>query len=704
MKMKNRKISLPYIIFGLIFGWIIVLTIGWSAFSQNLDIDGMALRIEVKKDIRVTSLATIKKNNENGGTILEEDYDYNKLLANVTLPNENSKVNFIVEVTNFGNVEMGILKIDNLPDNLEIVLTDYTLEEKIDPLGTKREFMVTIKYKNGGYDASNTAYGLNLIFDFRGYHKIFYDGIENHGYLTEIMDGKTYTMALEKPYPIGAKPFYDSLPVEYYFDNDTLVVENVMADMTIRTNYIQTIEDLVTLSNYVSDGNSYKGTTFTLDKNLNFEDPNSYRNSSRTDFGNINGTDGIESLIKELTNPSGTGFKPIGNYTYYFKGNFDGGNHTLENLYIHVFTNNNQPERTVGSLFGFITDGEIRNLTIKGDLTTDQKANIGGVASYASNVSINNVHNYANVTSYGDGYSVGGIIGSVGNDNIGLLGDNIRITNCSNHGTIQGGNHGGGLVGAIAGESHLFVNDSYNAGIVRNSIITDAGILALNNGNCYMNNSYNMGPISTNGVGTSDSGAISLGGLIAANYETAFIINSYNTGSISYTGTKAASGSIAGLIGLVQGGGHILNSYNIGTISDSTSHTYVGGLANTVTWNNPVHKQIYNAYNAGTLSGGRYRYQIGYQYNGTLKDAFYKSGGGSASNVSGATEISDANMRLDPSNANSLAYKLNKGMADINLSEIQSDLINHGYNSNYFDLALNSWIIDSETGYPTFNR
>ena len=306
--------------------------------------------------------------------------------------------------------------------------------------------------------------------------------------------------------------------------------------------------------------------------------------------------------------------------------------------------------------------------------------------------------------TYGSGYSVGGLIGSVGNDNIDLKGDNIRISDSSNHGTLQGGNHAGGLVGATGEDSHLFVESSYNEGEVGNSIITAAGILALGNGNCYINNSYNIGEISTDSEGN-DSGTISLGGLIAANYESAFIINSYNLGGVTYTGNSTANNSIAGLIGLVSGGAHILNSYNQGDINDDTIQNYVGGIANTVAWDNDVHKQIYNCYNSGTISGGNTRYQIGYLYNGNLKDAYYKNDTGIlGSNSSETFGISDTNMKLkDETNTDSLLYKLKNGQENIDLETISNDLINHGFSSNYFSLSLCDWIIDDKTGYPTLN-
>ena len=470
-------------------------------------------------------------------------------------------------------------------------------------------------------------------------------------------------------------------------------------------NEIRTIEDLIDLSIAVQEGNTFKGETFTLTNDLDFQDVRSYKKPYSNDYGDINEDDIEEATLKEeLTNTDGRGFPSIGNWMHHFQGSFDGQNHTISNIYIHTYTNNGSPEKTVSSLFGFITDSTIKDFTIRGELITEETANIGGIASYASNVEMKNVHNYINITSHGTGYSVGGLIGSIGNDNIGLKGDNIRILNSSNHGRLEGGNHCGGLVGATNDGSHLLVESSYNEGEVTNSIITDAGILALSNGNCYINNSYNIGEISTNSKGN-DSGTISLGGLVAANYGSAFVINSYNLGGVTYTGNSNANNSIAGLIGLVQGGAHILNSYNQGNIKDNTTRNYVGGLANTVDWNNDVHKQIYNSYNSGTISGGNTRYQIGYLYNGDLKDAYYKNDMGiSGSNSNGTTAISDTNMKLkDKTNTDSLLYKLNNGKGRIDLENIKNDLINHGFNSNYFNLLLDDWIIDDKTNYPTLN-
>ena len=63
---------------------------------------------------------------------------------------------------------------------------------------------------------------------------------------------------------------------------------------------IQTIEDLVRLSNNVNKGTNYAGEYFLLTTDLDFENPDDYENANRTDFGDINGINGDEPLIKEL--------------------------------------------------------------------------------------------------------------------------------------------------------------------------------------------------------------------------------------------------------------------------------------------------------------------------------------------------------------------------------------------------------------------
>lgn len=88
---------------------------------------------------------------------------------------------------------------------------------------------------------------------------------------------------------------------------------------------IETPEQLAGLAKLVNYGTHFSGKTVELTKNIDL---------------------------------SGLKWTPIGNSSKAFKGTFDGGNHTISNLYI------NSPSTCDVGLFGFTTDGEVKNLTV----------------------------------------------------------------------------------------------------------------------------------------------------------------------------------------------------------------------------------------------------------------------------------------------------------------------------------------------------
>ena len=173
--------------------FIVLLSIGYSAFGTTLNISGATVDVRIDADIRVTGINIDSASN--GGISTYEDYNVSNISMGANLPNSNSTLTYKVKVTNFGNVEMGIYAINNLPSNLEYELSDYTLQDKICvngqcSLGIIKEFYITIKYKDGGYDSSNTIYPLNLDIDFRSFHQVTYEGFTStSGYPKEVIDG-----------------------------------------------------------------------------------------------------------------------------------------------------------------------------------------------------------------------------------------------------------------------------------------------------------------------------------------------------------------------------------------------------------------------------------------------------------------------------------------------------------------------------------
>ena len=159
----------------------------------------------------------------------------------VNLPNSDSTITYKVDVTNFGNVEMGIFAINNLPSNLEYELSGYTLQDKLCnnnqcSLGIKKEFYITIKYKDGGYNASSTTYALNLDFDFREFHTVSYvDFPTDPGYPKEVISGGDLSVGFYgKVRRIEVKIDGTTLDSDdYTFDQYNLYVSNITGNVTV---------------------------------------------------------------------------------------------------------------------------------------------------------------------------------------------------------------------------------------------------------------------------------------------------------------------------------------------------------------------------------------------------------------------------------------------------------------------------------------
>lgn len=246
---------------------------------------------------------------------------------------------------------------------------------------------------------------------------------------------------------------------------------------------INCIEDLVSLSNLVNgsgkklengkaveitNANNFEEKYIVLKRDLNFESKYSYADSTRTDFGDINGddTDG-NALITEMT--TGSGFVPIGKYNIqgdHFKGNFNGENHKIENLYIN--SNNIEAVGLFGCVNATMSDYiEIGNFEISGNINytfpTDDDTKMprvgvigligGSTTSSEKNVKISNIKSNCNIKGNNVRLSYeGGIIGSAY-----LRDDNkISIENCSveNSQIFVSGQHNkiGGLVGGACSE------------------------------------------------------------------------------------------------------------------------------------------------------------------------------------------------------------------------------------------------------------
>ena len=317
--------------------------------------------------------------------------------------------------------------------------------------------------------------------------------------------------------------------------------------------------------------------------------------------------------------------------SYNFSGYYDGGGYEISGLYTQAGTTSTYNYQ---GLFGYIynrgtdyvsvhdviiKDSEIQGYEYVGAIAgyVGRHSNQYGVyiyncTSYASvsgaesvggiigqlidsSATIENCHNFGEVTATNTYGYVGGIIGYCGAGNNTLL----SLSNSSNHALIQGVNYVGGIAGSLSSTTGEIFN-CYNVGEIISQESYAGGIVGREYSSYGKNNIYNC---YNEGKITSSSGYA--GGI--AGY-ACDVYYSYNIGTIICGGNY--SGGIAGIgtdifscynrgdingvdyVGGVSGSATINCCYNTGTVN---GESYVGGVSGSGT--------VYNCFNLGEING-----------------------------------------------------------------------------------------------------
>lgn len=190
-----------------------------------------------------------------------------------------------------------------------------------------------------------------------------------------------------------------------------------------------------------------------------------------------------------------------------FKGEFDGNGKTVSGLKIET----DQPD---WALFGHVTSGTVKNLTVKGSVksTSTNTISNGGTAGIIGSIAgkknqpalIENCVSYVDVTG---GTNVGGVVGmAAGYPEAGT------VKNCVNYGNVDGKNNVGGLVGRTG--SPVTVTDSYNRGNATVSGWKAAGVIGyMENAKTKVINCYTTGSVSGKDahpvIGKKEGGSVS---------------------------------------------------------------------------------------------------------------------------------------------------------------------------------------------------
>ena len=326
---------------------------------------------------------------------------------------------------------------------------------------------------------------------------------------------------------------------------------------------INSADDLVALSNAVSQGVTYAGTFFKLGGNI------SLSGLSWTPIG-VWGEDDL-----------GWKNKP-------FRGSFDGGGFTISNL-----TMDNASANYVG-LFGLTKQAVIKNLKVE-SISLSGNRIVGGLVAKADSTVISDCE--VSVSLIGQ-ERVGGVVGEM------IAGS---ITNSIVSGSVEAKSTVGGLVGVIAGGASVsgtnkatvtgtLQNTGGISGTVSGGVITDAinqGLVSgvLNVGG-IVGNVTMAGQVSwtSNQASVSASGANSfVGGVVGDLAAKSVLEASYNIGEVSSTGTYAA-----GIAGKTTSS-EIRDVFNHGKI---TAADFAGGLVGQCGENTIINR----GYNKGSVS------------------------------------------------------------------------------------------------------
>ncbi|NTU92098.1 MAG: filamentous hemagglutinin N-terminal domain-containing protein, partial [Chlorobiaceae bacterium] len=233
----------------------------------------------------------------------------------------------------------------------------------------------------------------------------------------------------------------------------------------------------------------------------------------------------------------GAGFKPIGNNSNYFTGNFDGLGHTITGLTI------NRPTETAvgffGNAYGHGSGGELRNVGFIGGSVTGSGfvGSLAGVINHTNHVV--NCFATGSVTGNGDNDWIGGLIGY---------------------------NYGG------------VVLDSYATGPVYNSGSSSfvGGLVGYSGLGGREQNCYATGSV----TGLGDN--VNVGGLIGFKVSGS-ITNCYATGAVTGIGSDVKVG------GLIGEGSYFMNNvescYATGAVTGTGDNAFTGGLVGKINLN-----------------------------------------------------------------------------------------------------------------------
>ena len=237
--MKRRAKRNYYLLITIIIlSTVVLLSIGYSSFKNELAITNISSTVRIDKDIRVMG---VKLNNSNKASSMYEDYNVANISFQGNLEEADSYLIYDVDVYNLGNVIMGIKSVDINNENLKVEILNYNLKDKICDdnnkciLGIEKKLQVKVAYKEGSYSSSNTSFNIRVDFIFGRIYNINYNDIDSTNLPSEIIEGDKLVVNIPPRTGYDLKVFMNgkrlTLDSDYQYENDTLTIFNVDGDI-----------------------------------------------------------------------------------------------------------------------------------------------------------------------------------------------------------------------------------------------------------------------------------------------------------------------------------------------------------------------------------------------------------------------------------------------------------------------------------------
>ena len=125
---KNLRIKKVIVCNALIITCILFLSVGFSAFQNNVHIKDLAVTVRINEDNRISGINILSAYD---GTSFYEDYNVSNIVSKVNLNSAGSYIIYNVDVYNLGNVLMEIKNININKENLKVEVLNYDLKTKL---------------------------------------------------------------------------------------------------------------------------------------------------------------------------------------------------------------------------------------------------------------------------------------------------------------------------------------------------------------------------------------------------------------------------------------------------------------------------------------------------------------------------------------------------------------------------------------------